>query len=85
MRRRGTAGWRDEVRGGGAYDWAVSERDPLKPVYAIFGEDRPKVERTVARLIKRAVEDGCLETERLTAQEHPPDVVAASAQTLSFS
>ncbi|MEZ5080226.1 MAG: hypothetical protein R2878_06125 [Thermoleophilia bacterium] len=62
----------------------MSERDPLKPVYAIFGEDRPKVERTVARLIKRAVEDGCLETERLTAHEHPPEVVAASAQTLSF-
>ena len=60
-------------------------RDALQPVYAIYGEDRPKVERTVARLVARAGEEGGLERDRFTALEHTADDVAAACQALSFA
>jgi len=59
-------------------------RDPLLPVYAIYGEDRPKVERTAARLVRRVQEEGGAEPERLTALETPAAQVADGCQALSF-
>ena len=59
-------------------------RESLLPVYAIFGEDRPKVERTVARLVRRVADEGGMESERLSGLETPPAQVAESCQALSF-
>src|SRR3990172_13115840 len=65
---------------------AVSRaRDPLKPVYAIWGEDRPKVERALRRLSTRAVEDGGMPAEHLAASEVGSQEVVASCQALSFA
>jgi DNA polymerase III delta subunit len=62
----------------------ASEPEPLLPVYALQGEDRPKVDRALARLVRRITDEGGGEPERLSATEVPlPDVVAA-CQTLSF-
>jgi len=58
--------------------------EPLLAVYAIQGEDRPKVERALARLVRRIADDGGGDPERLSAAEVAmPDVIAV-CQTLSF-
>jgi DNA polymerase III delta subunit len=61
-----------------------TRKEPLKPVYAIQGEDWPKVDRTVARLIGRIAADGGGEPERLDAKETPVGDVIAACQMLSF-
>lgn len=55
----------------------------LEPVYWIWGEDRAKVERAIARLVKRA-HDGGMPPERLTAPETSAREVAQACETLSF-
>lgn len=56
----------------------------LLPAYAIFGDDRPKVERTVARLLQRVRDDGGMDAERLDASECTVDDVLQACQALSF-
>lgn len=58
---------------------------PLKPAYAIWGEDRAKVERTVERLIARVADEGGMEPDRFDAAEDATGGdVATACQTLSF-
>lgn len=63
---------------------AMAQQPPLQPVYAIFGEDRPKVERTVARLLQRIRDEGGMDPERFDADERAVDEVVAACQALSF-
>jgi DNA polymerase-3 subunit delta len=60
------------------------QRDPLKPVYAIWGEDRAKVERALRRLSRRVVDDGGMPGETLSAAEVTPSDVVAACESLSF-
>jgi DNA polymerase-3 subunit delta len=53
-------------------------------VYAVQGEDRPKVERTVERLLRRVVEEGGMDPERVSAREVTVDDVAQSCQTMTL-
>lgn len=57
---------------------------PLKPAYAIWGEDRAKVERTMARLASRVAGEGGLPPERFEAAATSAGVVVAACETLSF-
>jgi DNA polymerase-3 subunit delta len=57
---------------------------PLKPVYAIWGEDRAKVERTVARLVARVAAEGGLPPERIDAATTSAGDVVAACDALSF-
>jgi DNA polymerase III delta subunit len=61
-----------------------SQREPLLPAYAIWGEDRAKIERTVARLIARVAEEGGLPPDRLRAAEVGADAVVAACEVLAF-
>lgn len=61
---------------------SMSEK-PLEPVYSIWGEDRAKVDRAIARLVKRA-RDGGMPPERLAAPEASGREVAAACETLAF-
>jgi len=61
-----------------------SRTDPLLPVYALQGEDWPKVDRALARLVGRVARDGGGEPERFDAKDAPIDDVVAALQTLSF-
>jgi DNA polymerase III subunit delta len=62
----------------------ATEPEPLLPVYALQGEDRPKVDRALTRLIRRITDEGGGEPDRLSATEAPPPDVIAACQTLSF-
>lgn len=59
-------------------------RDALKPVYAIWGDDTPKVERALHRLSARVAADGGMPPEVLPAAESSAVEVVASCETLSF-
>lgn len=59
-------------------------RDALKPVYAIWGDDTPKVERALRRLSARVAEEGGLPAEVLSAADTSAAQVVASCETLSF-
>jgi DNA polymerase III delta subunit len=61
-----------------------SQREPLLPAYAIWGEDRAKIERTVARLIARVAEEGGLPPERFRAAETGADAVVAACEVLAL-
>src|SRR5262245_11456597 len=50
----------------------------------MWGEDRAKVERTVARLVARVAAEGGLPPERLDAATTPADEVVAACEALSF-
>lgn len=58
--------------------------DALKPVYGISGEDRPKVERALRRLVARVAAEGAGDPDRFDAAETPVADVVAACQTLSF-
>lgn len=58
--------------------------ESLRPVYGISGEDRPKVERALARLVTRIAAEGGGEAERLDAAEVPVEDVVATCQALAF-
>jgi DNA polymerase III delta subunit len=58
---------------------------PLEPVYAIWGEDRAKVERAVARLIGRVESEGGLPAERYDATEIPSSEVVGACEALSLA
>lgn len=60
------------------------EPEPLLPVYVISGEDRPKIDRTITRLVQRTREEGGLDPERLDAAEVGVEPVLAACQALSF-
>lgn len=61
------------------------KRPPLKPVYGIWGEDRGKVDRAVARLQHRVVDEGGLPPDEFDATGDLADDVVGVCQTLSFS
>lgn len=64
---------------------AVSRaRDALKPVYAIWGDDTPKVERALRRLALRVEVEGGMPPEVLQAADTSTADVVASCETLSF-
>lgn len=58
--------------------------DPLKPVYALQGEDWPKVDRTLERMVQRVVAEGGSEPERFSAADTPVADILAACQMLSF-
>ncbi len=58
--------------------------EPLHPVYAIQGEDRPWVDRAIARLIQRVGSEGGGAPERFSAAEDVVGDVISACQTLSF-
>jgi DNA polymerase III delta subunit len=62
----------------------MSAQEPLKPAYAIWGEDRATVERALARLIARVGREGGLPPDRMRAEETPGDDVVAVCEALSF-
>ena len=63
----------------------VSEaREPLAPVYAIWGEDRGKVERALRRLQQRVQSEGGMPPEVSEAAQTPAADVVAACETLSF-
>jgi DNA polymerase III delta subunit len=59
-------------------------RDPLKPVYAIWGDDTPKVERALKRLAGRVESEGGMTPEALPTADFSAVDVVASCETLSF-
>ena len=59
-------------------------RDPLLPVYGIWGEDRGKVERAVRRLVDRVTSDGGMPPDIFEAGQVPAAEVVAACETLSF-
>lgn len=59
-------------------------REPLLPVYAIWGEDRGKVERAVRRLIDRVRDEGGMPPDTFDASQTPAVDVVAACETLSF-
>jgi DNA polymerase III delta subunit len=63
----------------------MSAREPLKPAYAIWGEDRATAERAAARLVARVGEEGGMPPERMRAEETPAEEVAAACEALSFA
>jgi DNA polymerase III delta subunit len=63
----------------------MSAREPLKPAYVIWGEDRGTVERAVTRLAARVQAEGGLPPERVSAADTPAEEVVASCDALSFA
>jgi len=61
-----------------------SRPEPLLAVYALQGEDWPKVDRALARLVERVTRESGGEPERFEAKDAAIDDVVASLQTLSF-
>jgi DNA polymerase III subunit delta len=59
-------------------------RDALKAVYAIWGDDTPKVERALRRLVMRVESEGGMPPEVLHAADTRSADVVASCETLSF-
>jgi DNA polymerase-3 subunit delta len=59
-------------------------RDPLQPVYLIWGEDRATIDRAIARLIARVDGEGGMPPERFDAEQSPSEEVAGAAQAMSF-
>ena len=59
-------------------------REPLGPVYAIWGEDRGKVERALRRLQQRVQNEGGLPPEVSDAAQTPAAEIVAACETLSF-
>ena len=59
-------------------------REPLGPVYAIWGEDRGKVERALRRLQDRVAADGGMPPEVADAAQTPAVEIVAACETLSF-
>jgi DNA polymerase-3 subunit delta len=63
----------------------VSTPATLEPAYAIWGEDRAKVERAVARLVARVAAEGGLPPERFRVAETAPAEVVAACEALAFA
>lgn len=61
-----------------------TRKEPLRPVYALQGEDWPKVDTALARMVGRIVAEGGGEPERFDAAETPVADVVAACQMLSF-
>ena len=70
--------------------WSTSSRqmsqtrEPLGPVYAIWGEDRGKVERALHRLQQRVQTEGGMPPEVSDAAQTPAAEIVAACETLSF-
>jgi DNA polymerase-3 subunit delta len=60
------------------------EREALRPVYAIWGEDHGKVERAVRRLVDRVASEGGMPPDVFDAAQTPAVEVVAACETLSF-
>jgi DNA polymerase-3 subunit delta len=63
----------------------MSAQEPLKPAYAIWGEDRATVERAVSRLAARVAREGGLPPERMGAEETPAEDVVAACEAVSLA
>lgn len=63
----------------------MSRKEPLKPAYVIWGEDRAMVERAVQALGARVVNEGGMPPERVRAEETPAEAVVAACEALSFA
>lgn len=59
-------------------------REELRPVYAIWGDDREKIDRALARLQARVVAGGGMPPERMRAEETPAEAVVAACEALAF-
>ncbi|WP_217915615.1 DNA polymerase III subunit delta [Miltoncostaea marina] len=59
-------------------------REPLKPAYVIWGEDRATIDRAVSRLIARVEREGGMPPERFRASETSSEPVVAACEALSF-
>jgi DNA polymerase III delta subunit len=59
--------------------------EELKPVYAIHGEDRARVERVLEALVARVLSEGGLPPERMPAGETPGAEVVAACEALSLA
>ena len=62
----------------------MSQPEPLKPVYWIYGEDRAKVDRALRRLVARVEAEGGMPAERFEAGEVPALEVRAACEAMSF-
>lgn len=60
-------------------------REPLKPAYAIWGEDRATIDRAIQRLVARVEREGGMAPERFRADETPAEDVVAACEALSFA
>lgn len=63
----------------------MGAQEPLKPAYAIWGEDRATVERAVSRLAARVATEGGLPPERMAAEETPAEDAVAACEALSLA
>lgn len=59
-------------------------REPLRPVYGIWGEDRGKVERALRRLVERVASEGGMPPDVFEAGQTPAAEVVAACETLAF-
>lgn len=62
-----------------------SDRPPLLPVYGIWGSDRGKIDRAVARLQQRIADEGGLPPDEFDATDALADEVVGVCTTLSFA
>lgn len=60
-------------------------REPLKPAYLMWGEDRAKIDLALRKLAQRVRAEGGMDPERLPAEEHDAATVAAACEALSFA
>lgn len=58
---------------------------PLRPAYAFWGEDRPKLELALRRLAARVQAEGGLPPERFAAAETPAEAVVGACEALALS
>ncbi len=61
-----------------------ADREPLRPAYGIWGDDRGKVERAVRRLAERVRAEGGMPPEVFDAATVPAAEIVAACETLSF-
>jgi DNA polymerase III delta subunit len=59
-------------------------REPLKPAYAIWGEDAPKIDRALSRLSARALAESGMPADQFSASLVPATEVVAACEALSF-
>jgi DNA polymerase III delta subunit len=59
-------------------------REPLEPVYLIWGEDRATIDRAISRLLARNEAEGGMPADRFRAEETPSEEVVAAAEAMSF-
>lgn len=61
-----------------------SAKDPLEPVYLIWGEDRSTIDRALQRLIARSEAESGMPPDRFRAEDTPSDEIVEASQAMSF-